>query len=71
MEEGKAFKRSFPPSLPPACRASGNRGFPAAFHIRTSGPGKAATMGLCACVCTSGEPGQDAEWENTRGLAAG
>lgn len=28
-------------------------------------------MGLCACVCTSGEPGQDAEWENTRGLAAG
>lgn len=24
-------------------------------------------MGLCACVCTSGEPGQDAEWENTLG----
>lgn len=59
------------PLLPPACRVSGNHGFPAAFHIRISGLEKAATMGaLCVCVCTSGERCQDMEWENTRGPTA-
>lgn len=45
MEERRAFKRSFPPSLPPACGVSGNRGFPAAFHIRISGPGRRQQWG--------------------------
>lgn len=59
------------PWLPPACRVSGNHGFPAAFHIRLRGLGKAATMrALCACVCTSGERCQDLEWESTRGPTA-
>lgn len=45
MEERRAFKRSLPPSLPPACGVSGNCGFPAAFHIRISGPGRRQQWG--------------------------